>query len=272
MRLGRKLTQTKSQGDPMFEQSLLKEGKLKGSALGLSFLFQIGALGVALAIPMVFFDIVPLKELRNTTIFLPKPPAPPPPPPLARTKVPPQKVPPKTFQIPTPNQIPKDITVINDKDNENLPPTNSGPRIPGAIPCGTPLAPPCPKDFGTGPGDGKIVVAGPPAPPPPPKPETPKPPSQIRVGGDVQAANLLRKVDPPYPPLARATRVQGLVRFTAVIGKDGTIQNLQLVSGHPLLVEAARIAILQWLYKPTLLNKEPTEVITQIDVNFKLSI
>ena len=65
-------------------------------------------------------------------------------------------------------------------------------------------------------------------------------PKRIRVGGNVQAANLIKKPKPVYPPLAKQARIQGTVRFTAVIGKDGTIQNLQLVSGHPLLVPAAR--------------------------------
>ena len=87
----------------------------------------------------------------------------------------------------------------------------------------------------------------------------------------MQAANLVRKVTPVYPPLAKQARIQGTVRFTAVIGKDGTIQNLQLVSGHPLLVAAAQEAVKQWVYKPTLLNGEPVEVVTQIDVNFTLS-
>jgi protein TonB len=95
--------------------------------------------------------------------------------------------------------------------------------------------------------------------------------SRIRVGGNVQAANLIRKVSPSYPPLAKQARVQGTVRFTAIIGKDGTIQNLQLVSGHPLLVSAAQEAVKQWQYRPTLLNGEPVEVVTQIDVNFTLS-
>ena len=96
-------------------------------------------------------------------------------------------------------------------------------------------------------------------------------PQRIRVGGNVQAANLIRKVTPVYPPLAKQARIQGTVRFTAIIGKDGTIQNLQLVSGHPLLVAAAQEAVKQWVYKPTLLNGEPVEVVTQIDVNFTLS-
>lgn len=83
--------------------------------------------------------------------------------------------------------------------------------------------------------------------------------------------NLINKVTPEYPPLAKAARLQGTVRFTATIGKDGTIQDLQLVSGHPLLVESANQAVRQWVYRPTLLNGQPTEVITQIDVNYTLA-
>ena len=115
-----------------------------------------------------------------------------------------------------------------------------------------------------------------PRPPPPPPPpvkvvEKPKPPSSIRVGGNVQAANIIRQVKPPYPPLARQARIQGTVRFNAVIGKDGRIQNLTLVSGHPLLVAAAQQAVEQWIYKPTLLNGDAVDVITTIDVNFTLN-
>ena len=121
---------------------------------------------------------------------------------------------------------------------------------------------------------GGIIGGIPAAAPPPPKVvEQPKPaaPQRIRVGGNVQQANLIRRITPQYPPLAKSARIQGTVRFTAVIGKDGTIQNLQLITGHPLLVQAAQDAVKQWLYKPTLLNGEPVEVVTTIDVNFTLS-
>jgi protein TonB len=118
---------------------------------------------------------------------------------------------------------------------------------------------------------GSVPSAAPP--PPPPVKEAPKPvtPKQIRVGGNVQSAKLVRQPKPVYPPLARQARIQGVVRFTAIIGKDGTIQNLQLISGHPLLVQSAQEAVRQWVYQPTLLNNEPVEVITQIDVNFTLT-
>ena len=74
-----------------------------------------------------------------------------------------------------------------------------------------------------------------------------------------------------YPPLAKAARVQGTVKLDALISKTGTITNLKLISGPPLLVAAAMAAVQQWQYKPTLLNDEPVEVITTIDVNFTLS-
>ncbi len=102
----------------------------------------------------------------------------------------------------------------------------------------------------------------------PSKPEAAK---RIRVGGNVQDHNVIQKVMPVYPPEAKQARIQGTVRFTATIGKDGTVKNLELVYGHPLLVEAAKEAVSQWIYRPTLLNGDPVEVITQIDINFTLS-
>jgi protein TonB len=87
----------------------------------------------------------------------------------------------------------------------------------------------------------------------------------------VTAANISKMVRPTYPPLAKQARIQGTVRFNAIIAKDGTIQNLQVVSGHPLLIPSATEAVRQWVYKPTQLNGEAVEVQTQIDVNFTLS-
>jgi protein TonB len=157
-----------------------------------------------------------------------------------------------------PREIPKQVAIIQEDPNAVLPSAASVTTgVPGGIP-------------GVG-GLGNLGVAPPPPPPPPPVKavETRKEP--LRVGGNVQAANLIRRVTPQYPALAKSARIQGTVRFTAIIGKDGTIQNLQLVSGHPMLVPAATEAVKQWVYKPTLLNGEPVEVITQIDVNFTLS-
>ena len=93
----------------------------------------------------------------------------------------------------------------------------------------------------------------------------------VPLGGRVAEANLIHKVMPAYPPLARSARVQGAVEFTALISKEGRIENLQLVHGHPLLVNAAKEAVLQWKYRPTTLNGEAVEVITDIVVNFTLA-
>jgi outer membrane biosynthesis protein TonB len=101
---------------------------------------------------------------------------------------------------------------------------------------------------------------------PPPAPGV----QRIRVGGNVQQANLIKKVVPKYPQEAKDARMQGATRFAALIGTDGAIRELHLVSGPPLLGDSATEALKQWLYKPTLLNGVPAEVVTQIDVNFTL--
>ena len=95
-------------------------------------------------------------------------------------------------------------------------------------------------------------------------------PERVSAGAQVQERNLITRVDPIYPPLAMQARIQGVVRFRVVIGKDGRVLNVQLVSGHPLLVSAATDALRQWVYRPTLLNGEPVEVVTSVDVNFAL--
>ena len=99
----------------------------------------------------------------------------------------------------------------------------------------------------------------------------PAPPGSIRVGGDKQQAMLVSQPRPVYPPLAKQARVQGTVSLQAIIGPDGHVQNLTVISGHPLLVQAALDAVKDWVYKPTLLNGNPVTVVTVIDVNFTLS-
>jgi TonB family protein len=96
-------------------------------------------------------------------------------------------------------------------------------------------------------------------------------PQLIRVGGNVQQNNLISKVAVVYPPLAKQARIQGVVHLTTTIGPDGAVENIQVISGHPLLVQSAMEAVKQWVYKPTLLNGNPVGVITQVDVNFTLA-
>jgi protein TonB len=96
-------------------------------------------------------------------------------------------------------------------------------------------------------------------------------PERLRIGGAVQQAKLIQQPRPMYPPSAKEQRIQGKVQFQATIATDGTIKELEVVSGEPILVEAAREAVQKWVYQPTLLNDTPVEVVTQIDVNFTLS-
>jgi protein TonB len=128
---------------------------------------------------------------------------------------------------------------------------------PGAVPAPT----------GVGLPSAGLTAGAFPAPPPPPAPAAP----QLRTGGDLQPAALIRKVAPVYPALAKAARIQGAVRFSATVGKDGHLQNIQVLGGHSALVQAATDAVKQWVYRPTMLNGEPVEVVTQLEVNFTLN-
>jgi TonB family protein len=95
-------------------------------------------------------------------------------------------------------------------------------------------------------------------------------PQRITIGGNVQESKLLNRTPPVYPDLALQARISGTVRLQAIIGKDGHIVDLKVVSGHPLLIPAALDAVKLWVYQPTLLNGNPVEVATQIDLNFEL--
>jgi len=92
----------------------------------------------------------------------------------------------------------------------------------------------------------------------------------VRVGGQVEGAKLIFQVKPDYPEIARMARIQGTVRLEAVISREGAVASLKVISGPPLLVKAAFDAVAQWRYQPTLLNREPVQVATEIDVNFTL--
>ena len=96
-------------------------------------------------------------------------------------------------------------------------------------------------------------------------------PQRVPVSSGVICGLLVRKVQPTYPPLAKQARISGSVILQAVIGKDGSIQNLKAVSGHPMLIQSAIDAVRQWKYKPYILNGEPVEVDTQVTVNFTLA-
>src|SRR5580692_9318195 len=183
----------------MFEQSFTGTGKThKSWSVFLSFGAQMLVIILAILIPLIYTDTLPRAQLTSFLVA----PAPP--------KV--VKIIPRQFdagKLMAPKTIPKDIANI--KEEELPPPSSSG--VVGGVVGGVP---------GGAPGGvlGGIIGAVPNAAPPPPpvKEEKKATPSRIRVGGNVQQANLIRKVTPLYPPLAKQARIQGVVRFTAIIG------------------------------------------------------
>ena len=221
----------------------------------LSMLFQVLFLGILILIPLIYTEALP-KAMLATMIVAPPPPPPPPPPPVATqiVKVKPQVHLMDAGKLVAPKVIPKDVKIIKEEAEPDM---NAG--MAGGVPGGV----------AGGSMGGVIggVIGGMGGAPPPPKPTA----SRIRQGGSVQAALLVNKVQPVYPPLARQTRISGTVRLHALISKQGTVESLEVLSGHPLLVRAAMDAVQQWKYKPTLLNGEPVEVDTTIDVIFSLN-
>jgi protein TonB len=203
-------------------------------------------------IPLIFTEALP-KGMTMTFLAAPPPPPPPPPPPAAVKIVKVVETDIVNNQLRTPTKIPKKVEMI--KEDEAPPPTGLIGGVPNGIPGG--------QMNGV---IGGIISSTPMA---VPKIATPQ---RIRVSGGVVTGLKIHDVLPQYPPMAKIARVQGPVVLAAVIGKDGSIQGLRVVStASPLLVQAALDAVKQWKYKPYILNGEPVEVDTTVTVNFTLS-
>jgi protein TonB len=218
-----------------------------------STIIQAALLGILILIPLIYTEALPKGML--TTFIVPPPPPPPPPPPAAIQRI----VKPvvhiiKNGQMMAPTVIPKKIEMI--KEDPTPPDVGVSGGVVGGVPGGS-----------AGGVLGGIIggVGGGPPPPPPPKSNKP-----LRVGGNVIAANLLRQVQPVYPPIAKTAHISGTVVLHAIISKDGTIEQLEYISGPPLLMKNAMDAVRQWRYRPTMLNGEPVEVDTTVSVVFTL--
>jgi protein TonB len=240
--------------------SASKTGDWKRATLPIAYMFEALIIGVMVLIPLIYTEALPKAQLM-TFLAAPPPPPPPPPPPAAAAPAP------KIIHrvsvediMRAPTVIPKTIAQVKDEP-EPLSTVGVVGGVPGGVPGGQ-------MGGVLGGVIGGVLSAAAPPPPPPPKPQTPK---RIRVGGQVESARLIFGPKPEYPPLAKMARIQGVVKLDAIISKDGTIQDLKMISGHPLLVSAAMSAVQRWRYQPTLLNGEAVEVATEIDVNFTLS-
>ena len=242
----------------MFESSLIEQKRTKPTTALISVALHIGIIAALILTPLISTAALPPQQLLAFFVNTPRPPqarpAPPPPEkttpqPTVQTEI---KVDPR--DIIAPREIPKDIAYVDDGPPQAVPNVPREGKI-GVITGVLYIA------------EKENAAAPPPPPPPPPAPPT----QRIRVGGNVAQASLVFQVKPVYPPLAKQARIQGVVILEAVIGKDGSISEIRVVSGHPLLTQAAIDAVKQWRYKPTLLNGEPVEVVTTITVNFAFS-
>lgn len=236
----------------MFEHAFVNgpQQARKPAAVALSIAGQAAALVILDALPLICIPNAPVARFRNLIMAQPQQP-----PPTKHTTTPAQMK--RAFHVFVAPGLITAARTVEMRQDSNVP---AAPDIglPAIVPAGS----------GLGINDVIAGIAG----------AAPRPPAlrqrktgPVRIGGSLAAANLIRAVQPGYPQLAKSMRVEGTVEFTATISEEGEIRNLTLVRGHPLLVAAAREAVLQWKYRPTLLNGKPVEAVTEITVNFRLS-
>jgi len=244
----------------MFSDSLLEsdspEKKRRTWSTTLSFSFQCVLIGMLAIMPLLFTEALP--EAQLLTILVAPPPPPPPPPPSAQvlTKIIRQTDVLNTGQLRTPTRIPQKVEMI--KEEEAPPPAPSGVigGVPGGIPGGQ-----LNGVIGGIVSSSNNVAAALVAPMP----------KRIRVSQGVIRGQLIHRVEPVYPKIALGAHVQGVVLLKAIISKTGDVTELEVVSGHPILIPAALDAVRQWRYRPYLLSGEAVEVETNIIVNFNLA-
>jgi len=241
----------------MFSQTFVEqseaERKRKRATQSGSFIVQLIIVGFLFLIPLWFVDVLPVQSLAT---FLVAPPPPPPPPPPAAPTVKVERVSEVVNgSLRSPSKIPEKVKMIKE---EEAPPPSSGGVI-GGVEGGVPggqvngvLGSILTSSHTT-----QMVVAA--------------PPKRIRVSTGISEGMLIHRVEPIYPTIAARARIQGTVQLRAVIAKDGSIENLQVIGGHPILQQAALDAVKQWRYKPYILNGEPLEVETIVIVNFHMS-
>lgn len=252
----------------LFEDSLLESSsgqrQRRTWATFLSFLLQCLLVGVVILIPLWFTDVLPKQQLLT---FLEAPPPPPPPPPAApaasTVKVVKVTSDIANGQLRSPGRIPAKVQMI--REDEAPPPVAAMGGVVGGVPGGIPGGEIGGVIGGIISSTSSLAAV----------PSLSKPtavPQRVRVSQGVSRGLLVYRVEPVYPPLARQAHIQGVVVLTAIIDKEGSIQNLQLVSGHPMLAPAAIEAVKQWRYKPFLLNGQSVGVETTVTVNFQLKV
>lgn len=225
-----------------------------------SAVLHILILGVAILLPLYFSESIDLKHFTQTLLVAPPPPPPPPAAPAVAKQVPVTR---RVFtdrgKLLAPTVIPQKVAMLKE---EALPP-DIGLGVEGGVPGGVPGGQ-------MGGVIGGIVSGMRTSVPAPPIVARAKAP--LRLGGNVKPPRCIRRVEPLYPPLAKGARVQGQVQIEAVIDEQGSVVQMHVVSGHPLLVQSAVDALGQWKFEPTSLNGVPTAVDFVVTITFQLNM
>jgi len=248
----------------LFEESLLEMSTTRPRRRTIDFVLSIAIhfslLSTLILVPLYFTEAIDLKQFTQT--FLVAPPPPPPPPPAAPAiikAVPTRRVFMSGGKLLAPTAIPQQIAMIKE---EPLPPEVSSGGTAGGVPGGVPGGQAGGVIGGIiGSAPKSLVLTAP----------TAAPKAPIRVGGRVREPQAISRPEPLYPPLARQAKIQGDVIIDAVIDESGNITELQVVSGHALLIPSAMEALRKWRYEPTRLNDEPVPVRLIVTIKFRLN-
>src|ERR1039458_1018208 len=238
--------------------SAQKTGDWRRAAIPLAYVAELTFVGAMILVPLIYTQALPRTLLTTETHIAPPPGRPPVPATEPHASPPEHHATVDPFTQPV--RIPPTIAVLN--ETPEPPQIATGPTGPGVIGV--------PEGFGRGGGVIGSVPWGTEPPPPPPQAHVAPKTTLIRLSAPIVAAKAIYQPKPVYPHIAIVARIQGMVVLQAIIGKDGAIQDLKVQSGHALLVNAALDAVRTWRYQPTLLNSEPVDVLTEIDVIFSL--
>ncbi len=219
-------------------------------------------LGTLILLPLYFTDAIDLKQFTQTFLVAPPPPPPPPPPPeqaIVKMAPGPRRVFTQAGKLLAPSAIPQQVAMLKE---EELPPEVGAAGVVGGVPGGVP----------GGQAGGVIggIISGAQRTYVPVAPAAPQPKAPVRVGGRVRAPRPISTPEPVFPALAKQAKIQGDVQIDAVIDQTGNVVEMQVVSGHPLLIPAAMEALLKWKYEPTYLNDEPIAVRLIVTIRFRL--
>jgi protein TonB len=217
----------------------------------LSIAAHVAIVALVLIIPLMASDVLPIPSVGNLRFIAAITPPPQPPAPRMATA----RVTETPAVIPNSNVAP---IAAPDKIAEEVPQPAGQTAIGGIDSVGVTNGVPDSVNLGA-----PIAIVDPPPPPAPKKP--------FRVGGAIRAPVRVRNVMPIYPAIAQAARISGSVTIDAVIGTDGAVRDARVLSGTPLLNQAALDAVRQWRYTPTMLNGEPVQVVMTVTVDFRLN-